>query len=124
IFPSSSSPILQLAPFWCPEGHPIYSKALQTPLPPIPFNSLLPPSILDSIKDLMHLQAVSLLKLLPVSGTRALDSISMALPLIFKWGGIADKGLAFRKRSRGHTCGVKWGVGGVEPGGSILVYFR
>ncbi|GIX87621.1 hypothetical protein CDAR_300281 [Caerostris darwini] len=79
IFPSSSSPILQLAPFWCPEGHPIYSKALQTPLPPIPFNSLLPPSILDSIKDLMHLQAVSLLKLLPVSGTRALDSISMAL---------------------------------------------
>ncbi|GIY98778.1 hypothetical protein CEXT_123131 [Caerostris extrusa] len=59
------------------------------PLLPIPFN-FLPPCILDSIKALMHLQAVSLLKLLPVSGTRSTQwdfetSPSMAVSLIFKW---------------------------------------
>ncbi|GIY98792.1 hypothetical protein CEXT_123231 [Caerostris extrusa] len=36
------------------------------------------------------------------------DFLRWHCPLIFKWGGIADYGLAFPKRSRGHTCGVKW----------------
>ncbi|GIY81071.1 hypothetical protein CDAR_417521 [Caerostris darwini] len=93
-----------------PSCHPRPSPA------PIPFNFLLLPCVLDSIKDLMHLQRFSLKTVTSFWHKSAQwdfeTSFDGIVPLIFKWGGIADNGLAFPRRSRKHTCGVKgWSEG-------------
>ncbi|GIY76448.1 hypothetical protein CEXT_699841 [Caerostris extrusa] len=106
IFPSSPSPTLQLATigFLVSRGAP---NLFQPPsLPPIPFNfffhlvSLIPLRILCIFKRFLSQNSYQFLAQEHSMGFR--DFLLWHCPLIFKRGGIADKGACFSpKRSRG-----------------------